>query len=137
MSITDPSYDIQQSIVAALKGSTDLSAIVGVQVFDRIDPAKKPPYVNVSGASFVPELGESTDAGQSYIEVHGWSEKPGFSEVYKIGAAVISALHDAELVVGGRPVQSILLETARYLRDPDGVTSHGVFSFNILTDTNS
>lgn len=137
MSITDPSYEIQQSVVAALKGSAQLAAIVGVQVFDRVDPAKIPPYVNVSSASFVPELGEGTDAGQSYIEVHGWSEKPGYGEAYKIGAAVIAALHDADLVVAGRPVQSILLETARYLRDPDGVTSHGVFSFNILTDANS
>lgn len=136
MTFTDPSYAIQASVVAALKGSADLTSIVGDAVFDAI-PKAKYPRVNVNAATVFPELGDGTDAAESTLEIHGWSEKVGFGEIYNIGAAVIAALHDVGLVVGGRRVQSILLDTARYLRDPDGLTSHGIFTFTILTDANS
>jgi hypothetical protein len=134
MTFTDPVYQIQLAVVSALKSASAVSAIIGTRVFDRVSPEIKPPYITISDIVVLPELAEDTDAAGTTLAIHGWSENSGSAEIYKMGAAVTTALHEAPLIIAGKQVQSILLESSRYLRDPDGITSHGVFTFNILTD---
>lgn len=137
MPLTDPSIDLQRALVAKFKATEPLTALIDDRVFDSVLPGAVYPYVTLGEAQIFPELGEETDAADTSITIHAWSQKPGYGEVKQIGAAIIAALHDAELEIDTGVVQSLLLESARYLRDPDGKTSHGVFTFDILTDANS
>jgi LDH2 family malate/lactate/ureidoglycolate dehydrogenase len=56
----------------------------------------------------------------------------GSVEAKQLSAAVGAVLHDAALPA----VQSILLQESRIIPDPDGLTSHGILTFQILTDAN-
>lgn len=128
---------LQDSIVKRLKVDAALLAIVSGRVFDSVAANAKFPYINIGEVQVFPELGEGTDAAESSVTMHVWSREPGFLEARRIGAAIIASLHDEELAIADGSVQSMLLESARYLRDPDGLTSHGVLTFNILTDANT
>lgn len=133
MPLTDPSLPLQKALVAKLKAAGG----VGNRVFDSVEAGAAFPYISIGDVQVVAELGEETDAADSAITIHAWSRVKGFVEVKQIGASVIAALHDQSLNIDSGAVQSMLLESVRYLRDPDGLTSHGVLTFNILTDANS
>lgn len=134
--LTDPSADIQTAIGKLLLGSAEVASLVGERVFDRIPNVPEFPYITIGSAQVIPELAECTDATESHITVHTWERFKTFSAVKRLGKIVIKLLHDADLPISDGVVQSMLLETAQYLRDPDGLTSHGVLTFQVLTDAN-
>lgn len=138
MTFTDPSLQIQAAIVKALRDSGPLTAIVAKRIYDATPATASFPYVSIGPASIIPELAECTDAAEVTIQIDVWSRGKGFPQVKEIGREITLLLHDAELpLVGGGAVHSLLLESTRYQRDPDGLTSHGILTFNILTDANS
>jgi hypothetical protein len=142
MSLTDPSLDLQGAVVKALKADAGVKAIVGAGVFDTV--ARKPdgspnvafPYIALGDMQMLPELAECTNAATNFVTLHLWSRAVGFPEVKQLGAAVIKALHDTTLTLASGSLQSLLLNSSRYLRDPDGLTSHAVLTFEALTDAN-
>jgi hypothetical protein len=85
----------------------------------------------------LPELGEATDAATAHVTLHSWDRFKGSDAVKSIGKYVIAALHDQRSRLVDGVVQSLLLESARTLRDPDGLTKHGVYQFAVLTDANA
>lgn len=140
--LTDPSLALQGAIVAALKADAAVAAIVGIRVFDQVvrNPDGSPnvqfPYISFGDGQVLPELAECTDAADSFVTLHIWSRAVGFPECKRLGAAATAALHDASLTLAGGTLQSLLLDSSRYLRDPDGLTSHGILTFAALTDAN-
>lgn len=132
--LTDPSGDIQAAIRALLLADPDVKSLVDDRIFDRIENVPEFPYITIGEAQVIPELGEGTDAAESNITIHTWSRFKTFNPVKNLGKIIIRLLHDGELTISDGIVQSMLLESVRYLRDPDGLTSHGVLTFNILTD---
>lgn len=142
MSLTDPSLDLQGAVVKALKADAGVKAIVGAGVFDTV--ARKPdgspnvpfPYIALGDTQMLPEFAECTDAATNFVALHLWSRAVGFPEVKRLGAAVIKALHDTTLTLASGTLQSLLLNSSHYLRDPDGLTSHAVLTFEALTDAN-
>lgn len=142
MSLTDPSFNLQGAVIAALKADAGVSAIVGNRVYDLVgrNPDGSPnvpfPYIAFGDGQMLPELAECTDAATNYVTLHLWSRAVGFPEVKRLGAAVIKALHDTTLTLASGSLQSLLLNSSHYLRDPDGLTSHAVLTFEALTDAN-
>lgn len=142
MTFTDPSLTLQGAIVGALKAAPAVTAIIDDRVFDRVprkpdgSPDVQFPYVAFGDGQVLPELAECTDAADSFITLHIWSRAVGFPECKRLGAAVTAALHDATLTLADGTLQSLLLDSSRYLRDPDGLTSHGILTFAALTDAN-
>jgi hypothetical protein len=137
MALTDPSSDLQDAITAALAQNEDIVSLVADRIFDRISDAPTFPYISLGDTQVLPETGEQTDAAQSFITIHTWDRFEGFGAVKRLGKLVVATLHDEPLTISDGSVQSMLLDSARYLRDPDGLTSHGVLTFAILTDANS
>lgn len=141
--LTDPSNALQVAIVTALKADQGVAAIVGDRVFDKVGraPDGSPnvafPYVSIGDGQVIPELAECTDSADVYVTLHAWSEKPGFPEVNALASAIAAALHDQPLTIAGGAVLSLLLQQKQSLRDPDGLRSHAVLTFHIITDANS
>jgi hypothetical protein len=138
MTFTDPGFDIQRDIVAALKANAAVKAMVKDRVYDRVprdrngDPNVPFPYITLGDTQTLPDLAECTDAAETFFAIHIWSRKVGSVEAKQLSAAVGAVLHDAALPA----VQSILLQESRIIPDPDGLTSHGILTFQILTDAN-
>ncbi|WP_035675090.1 DUF3168 domain-containing protein [Bradyrhizobium liaoningense] len=141
--LTDPRFDLQKAIVQLLKNSGPVAALVGDRIYDRVPRnnagtiTAKFPFVGLGETQLLPELGEETNAAETTLTLHAWSQEVGFPEVLRIASAVASAVHDADLPIENCGVQSVLLSTSRVLRDPDGITSHAVLTFSILTDANA
>lgn len=131
MPISDPSLPLQKRIVATLK--TGVSA-VSSRVYDEVPPVPTFPYIRMGNFQTISEKADCLEGAEVYVTIDCWSRAVGKVEIKQIGAAVISALDDADLTDGTVTVNSCLLEDAQYLDDPDGLSKHGVLTFHILTD---
>ncbi|WP_257164684.1 DUF3168 domain-containing protein [Bradyrhizobium sp. SRS-191] len=135
--LTDPTTSLVETIKAKLLGDADLAALVADRCYDRIPNNPTFPYLSIGEVQVLPELGEATDAATAHVTLHSWDRFKGSDAVRSIGKYVIAALHDQDLMLSDGAVQSLLLESARTLPDPDGLTKHGVYQFAILTDANA
>lgn len=140
--LTDPGLDLQLAVVTALKADPALAALVANRIYDSVpraadgSPQVPFPYVSFGSTQMSPETGEATDAAETVITLDAWSRAVGFPEVKRIAKVVIAALHDSTLTLANGQLQSLLLQSSRILRDPDGLTSHAVVTFSALTDAN-
>jgi hypothetical protein len=62
-------------------------------------------------------------------EVHVWAREPGYTQGKGIAVTCYNALADRHPTFTGFRVGSFALRNQRWLRDPDGLTSHGVMEY--------
>lgn len=134
MTVADASLPLQKAIVAALKGSAELAAIVGTRVYDKVPADAKKPYVSLGPEQVMPDLADEYEGAHDRFQVDGWSAERGRVEAKAIGAAIHAALHDAALTVDGHRLVNLQIEQTRYLVDADGITQHAVLIFTATTE---
>lgn len=137
MTLTDPSGALQAAITQILLDDPNIASLVGDRVFDKIPNVPVFPYIKFGEIQILPELGENTDAVQAFVTIHSYDRFGSARPTRGIGKYVVAALHDQDITIEGGAVLSILLESARTIPDPDGLTNHGIFTFEILTDANA
>lgn len=112
-----------------------LKSSITYDVYDHIpqtDPYTLPPYVVVGDDNFT-EWETDGKAGFNILAtVHSWSEYRGGKEINEITSAIYLALHREELNVSGYNCLGITQESLQNVRDPDGITRHGVQQFRIF-----
>jgi hypothetical protein len=135
--LTDPTQALQTAITDRLLASDAIKAIVDDRIYDRIPNAPTFPYVSFGEIQIMPELAEGTDAAKALATLHAWDRFTSSTATKTLSRLIIAALHDADLVLSEGKVQSLLLQSARTLPDPDGLTMHAVLTFEILTDANA
>ena len=126
---------LQQALRARLVATPAVTALVpAASILDRHHrPAPSPCIV----------LGETqeVDAGTSlqrrhtriYHTIHVWVREASTEGGKAIGAAIRAALRAGRLDLGaGFHCADQRLSSARYLRDPDGETTHGVLTIEAL-----
>lgn len=136
MAFTDPSFGLQQAIMDKLKAAPAVAALVADRIFDRIPNVPTFPYVSFGNTEVNPVSAEGIDAADCFITLHTWDRFKGFDKTKMLGPQVINTLHDEPLAIGEGGVKSLLLDSVNYIRDPDGLTSHGILTFSVLTDAN-
>ena len=131
--MSDPSLPLQAGLVAALKAYAPLTALIAGRVYD--DPSKNAakPYVTIGEDQVLPDRGDGYDGSDVTMTIHVWSEAVGFPQTKQIAGAIRAALAPGFAVQGHRLVD-IAFESTRYLREPDGRTSHGVLTFTARTE---
>ncbi len=132
--------ELQKAIYAAL---TAAPALCDGRVYD--NPPDEARRIVVTGAAWpIITIGDDqvVDGGSScaegwdvYADVHLWSRPATKSklEAKALAAAVVNRLLALE-GVEGFTVTVAALETIRALRDPDGITEHGVVTMRFLLD---
>lgn len=136
--MTDTSLAIQAAIIAAIKNDSGVEALVGERVYDRVPTNASFPYVSY-GEDQV--LQDDADAGdcliegfEAFVTLHAWSRGVGQVECKRLGGAIHDALHNAELTITDHALLVFEHRNTRYVRDPDGLTTHGVITFRSLLD---
>lgn len=130
-----PSYDLQKAICTGLRGNEDLQSLIGsdpVRLFVDAPPDAAFPYVTLGPDLVTPLLAQDYQGAEVYPELHIWSRHDDYGEIKSIGAtadAVISAL-SGDLTE--YRIHFIGLHSARHMKDPDGVTRHGVYTWRAL-----
>lgn len=124
-----PAEELQQAIVAALKGDATVSSLVN-DVYDRVP---SDPFGEAGGyLSFGPEFTVYEDIGCTEIQevnlqIDAWSRQVGRVHCRRI-------VEEARRVLLALPELTenalILAETplSRITKDPDGLTTHGIIN---------
>jgi len=135
--MTDPSLAMQGAIVAALKASVAVTALIGgpteARIFDRVPEKQVFPYIAFGPAQVIQQDATCIDGSEVYQQIDVWSRLPGFPECKRVAEAVREALHRLDATFGDLGFE-IEHQFTNYLRDPDGLTSHAVLSFRAEID---
>jgi hypothetical protein len=121
-----PLSEVQTGIFEALT-----AALAPVPVQDQAGPDQAYPYVTIG--ELVAEQSDTLNEQGSGIEmtVHVWSRQPGMQECQLLMARAKDALDRQRLPAPGFQWVDTIWEYAQTLRDPDGVTRHGILRFRV------
>jgi len=125
--MSDPALAIQRAYVDAIR------SVVGNIVYDQTPPADPYPRITVGDGQSIANLADCYDGTETYLDVHVWSRSVGFPEAKGLADQVIDAVNDVMLPLDGHTMELNLFDGSQALRDPDGMTSHIVLSFRILS----
>jgi hypothetical protein len=132
--VADRSVELFTAIYATLAADAGLTALIGPgSVYDHVTPGAVLPYV-VIGDETATDYGAALVDGQEHtITIHTWSETPSSLQVKLIQAAIRNALHERVLALAAGNCVNLRQEFKETLRDPDGITHHGVQRFRAVT----
>jgi hypothetical protein len=112
-----------------------VTALVGNRVYDSVPGNAVFPYVSYGPSDLVSDDADCILAFNGFHQLDGWSRAPGYPEVKKIADAVRKALQDAPLALPTNALVFIEHRTTRYVRDPDGLTSHAVIQLETVIES--
>lgn len=131
-----PELALQKAVRARLVGTTGVTSLVpATSILDRNErPAPSP--------SIVIGEGQSMDEGNSiaraltrvYMDLHIWKREPSTEGVKAIAGAIRTSIHANRLTMDGSTFHcaDCYVQSAQFLRDPDGETSHAVVTINAI-----
>lgn len=127
---------LQQALRARLIATAAVTDLVpATSILDRHTRPAPDPSV-ILGED---QVGEGDDIKRSMLRiwstVHVWKKEPSLEGAKAIGGAIRKAVQSARLDLGtGYHCGDCYVSSARYLRDPDGETSHGVLTIESLVE---
>ena len=125
-------FALQSAIYSALNGDSNLTSTLGASVFDDVTEGTSTPFITI-GEETATEFDTKDLAGsENTINIHIWSEYKGSKETKQIMDRVHDLLHDSSLSVTGFNLVNMRFEFSDIIRDPDGVTRHGVMRFRAV-----
>lgn len=129
---------ITKAIIGELRGNTALTSLlvdyVGADgVFYHVPQNFNAyPYVVVYDIDLNSDNNDVTLAFDGVINIHTWSDKRDISVIGDIMKEVYNTLNRADFSIDGYVLIDIMQENEIVLRDPDGITLHGVQRFRII-----
>lgn len=123
---------LQKAMVTLLRAA---GTAAGSNVYDRVPPEDPFPRITIGEGQTLKDNQDCRRGSEVFLDVHVWSREYGFGEAKTITSQIRDALDEAEdeLALDGHIVDLIDFEEARFLRDPDGITSHVALTFRALT----
>lgn len=131
-----PDREFQVAIVTALKASDDIKTLLGdpPRLYQDVPESPVFPYVAFGEGQNVPDRADCIEGAVCYADLHIWSEASGFQECMSIGATILAVVMAADLTMTQNRAVDCYSNGIRMLRDPDGVTKHGVLTLKALTE---
>lgn len=122
-------FALQSRIYATLNGDSNLTSTLGASVYDDVPQGSAYPFVSI-GEEQSNEYGTmDLDGMDTALTIHVWSRYDGAKETKDILDRIHTLLHDSSLSVTGFNLVNLRFEFSDIMRDPDGVTRHGVIRF--------
>jgi hypothetical protein len=123
-----PLSEVQTAIFAALG-----PALAPVPVLDHAGPNQNFPYVTLGEFVGGPADTLAEQGADLAITVHVWSRQPGMQETQQLMTRAKDALDRQRLPAAGFQWVDTIWTYAQTLREPDGMTRHGVLRFTVAT----
>lgn len=129
-----PDLPLQAAIVAALKASSAVKAVVGdpARVYDRVPDGAAFPYIAYGASQTLPDFTVCAGPAETFITLDGWSRGVGKVEAKQLADAICTALA-APLTVTGFRVVVQEIEDVNVRADPDGLTTRATVSLRFET----
>lgn len=131
----DPSYELLLAVLAALKASPEVTAIVPAgSIYPDDAPADAvPPYIVTGDSDAHQEDASCVSAQGVFLTLHVWSwganEASNSTQARRIGNAVKRTLHDKALPLNTNKLVSIEHRRTQIFKDRDGIKNHGIMEF--------
>ncbi len=127
----DPALALQKALVKRLRDA----GVAGRHVYDEPPAGDPMPRVTLGDGQSLADRADCYEGTESFLDIHVWSRKQGFTEAKAIADSVREALDDKsdDIALEGHTLSLFHFESSRALRDPDGKTSHIVMTFRALS----
>lgn len=132
--MASPSLEIQGAIVARLKATAAITALVGTRVYDSVPAGASFPYITLGEGDETSDDVDCVDGFEISLDVDVWSRAPGFPEAKRISNEIRNALTDPPLTISDNALVYFNHRQTRTFRDPDGITSHAVLTFEAFAE---
>jgi|TARA_R100000084_G_C4652569_1_gene150756 hypothetical protein len=126
-------FELQTAVYSALSGDSNLTSTLGASVFDEVPDQSSFPFVALGEETVVPYDTFDLDGASHTLNIHIWSQYKGAKQTKQIMDRIHTLLHDSSLSVSGFNLIRMQFEFSDIMRDPDGVTRHGVMRFRAIT----
>jgi hypothetical protein len=124
---------LQKAIRGALVGRSALVALVPASaILDRNARPNPSPSIILGETQEAEGSAVKGDHVKIYHTLHVWLEEPSLVGVRRIGWEIRQAIRAGRVALEGGFSLAGWSTTARYMRDPDGKTSHGVVTVSAL-----
>jgi hypothetical protein len=133
------SEEIQRLLVTTLKADSQLMALVN-NVYDHVPDettsfaGPKLAFVSFGPSDIVDDYAECIGGETHTVQIDVWSRQVGFINAKNIVDRIKLVLSRAQLSLTDNALVEINVILARIFRDPDGATSHGVLTVELMVE---
>ena len=124
-------FALQQSFFTALIVSA-INDTLNCGVFDDVPQNATYPYIAIGEETVIDYSTKDIDGNESTLNIHVWSQYKGSKETKQIMDKIHDLLHNSNLTVVGHNLINLRFEYSDIMRDPDGITRHGVMRFRAI-----
>ena len=125
-------FALQTTVYSTLSNDNTLTNTLGAGVFDEVVENASYPFVALGEETAIDYSTKDLDGGEFTINIHVWSQYKGAKQTKEIMDRIHDLLHDSSLSVSGFNLANLRFEFSDILRDPDGITRHGVMRFRAI-----
>ena len=125
-------FALQTAIYTKLSTDNNLTSTLGASVFDDIPEETPYPYVQLGEDTAIDYSTKDQTGSEVTVNVDIWSRYRGSLQAKNIMDRVHTLLHDSSLSVTGSNFINMRFEFSDIIRDPDGITRHGVMRFRAI-----
>jgi len=125
-------FALQTTLYSTLNNDSNLTTTLGAGVYDEVVETASYPYVQIGEETAIDFGTKNEDGGEFTITIHVWSQYTGSKETKNIMDRIHTLLHDSSLSVTGFNLVNLRFEFSDIIRDPDGITRHGVMRFRAI-----
>lgn len=125
----EPSLELQKAVRARLVASSAVTALVPASaIIDRNSRPEIFPCILIGEGQTVPDAGLARSRHETFADLHIWRTEPGLVVSKQVAGAIRAALADTFWSIPGLHVADLFISGSRFMRDPDGVHSHGIIT---------
>ena len=125
----EPSLALEAAVRTRLVASSALVALVpAANIRDANGLPSVFPCVLIGEGQTLPGGDIARQRHEAFLDLHIWAKETGLVIGKQIAGAIRAALVDTNWTATGLHVADLHVTGSRFLRDPDGVHSHGVLS---------
>ena len=125
-------FALQTAIYSKLSNDSNLTSVLGASVFDDIPENTPYPYVQLGEDDASDYSTKDQNGSEVAVNIDIWSRYRGSLEAKNIMDRIHTLLHDSSLSVTGSNFINMRFEFSDIIRDPDGITRHGVMRFRAI-----
>ena len=130
--MTTGAFALQERLFTTLNSDNTLTSTLGAAVYDEVPENSSYPYVNIGADAQNEYDTKDLNGSDVTINIDVWSQYKGSKEAKNIMDRVHTLLHDTSLTVTGFNLVNLRFQSSGVLRDPDGITRHGVMRFRAV-----
>jgi len=124
-------FALQTTIYNALNVSA-ITTTLSCGVYDEVIEGNTYPFITLGEETTIDYSTKTATGSETTVNIHIWSQYKGSKQTKEIMDKVHDLLHDSNLSVTGFNLINLRFEFSDIMRDPDGITRHGVMRFRAI-----